>query len=44
MRDTDRENTSKAMTEVVNHAFTTYFPDVPHYKIDSNKSVEDIRD
>jgi len=44
MRDVDKENAMQAMTEVVNSNFIAYFPDVPHYKIDSDKPVEDSRD
>jgi hypothetical protein len=44
MRDTDRVNAFQVMSEVVNTDFAAYFPDVPHYKIDSNSPVEDSKD
>lgn len=43
IRDVDKENAIQVMTEVVNSNFTAYFPDVPHYKIDCNRQVEDSR-
>jgi hypothetical protein len=43
IRDVDKENAMQAMTEVVNSNFTAYFPDVTHYKINSNRQVEDSR-